>query len=215
MQTDSIKFAFSQFTWNAFDERISGEIWRTRAEATMLLRHTLCIDAAPIDAARKRAHTGDTFIRVGALVVRATANIGLVTNRHAATLMIGHRVGRTPAYDRAYRCRIQHGARLLRITNVRTDAWILAAFVHTCQFRCAVRIGRALRLLFNLSRTAHVRISKRSRLTIANGLMIASLARRLLGACVRIANGATNAIQSIACLMVLTVLVVLAMAANT
>lgn len=144
----------------------------------MLFRHTLGIDATTIDAAGQHARAQNAFIGIGAFGVAATAYV-IVANRLTASLSVGDGVRRASAHNRPNRRRIEHSASLLHIANVRSAAWILTATIHARQLWRTIRVGRAFGLHITLAATFNVRIAKRSRLTIADGLMVSSFAMRL------------------------------------
>lgn len=175
------------------------------------------IDSATFHSAGQHADSIQALVRIGTFSIVFT--LWTITHdRCTSAGRIRNGIDRALAHDRSQRQRIEDRARLFRRTNARQFARIGAVFVEAGQMTGTVGVHTAFRFSRYRCRLAlaalDIRITDEAVRTFALRLMTNAKAVGGFGAGVGIANRSTDAVESIAGLIVRAVFVVLAHAGD-
>lgn len=145
-----------------------------------------------------------------------SANRVVLFNGYTSASGVHYHVICTATHHRSHRQCINYSTGLLRQTDIRFGARILAPAVETCQLTGTILIGTALGLRWSSEFLAsHIGIARRTGSTLTNRLMIHTSAKGCLGTSLCVTHFSADTVQAVTSLILGTVLVVLALASNT
>lgn len=168
--------------------------------------HTASLQSAGVQAVAIRAN-----LRIGTLrVVLASSTDHWALDGHTVARSVRHRIAGALADHGSQRQGIQDVAGLLRTADMRSGARIGASLIYAGQLRGTVGILGALGLRGNLWDVAlDERIASVARTALALRLVATTHADGVDGTCLLFANWTADAVQTVAGLVIGTILVVL------